>query len=163
MIARSDFPPFAAAVPRPAQGMAAAPRCTTRATPPPEKPAEERPLPGDAASVRPTAANVARELVLVEHAPDRREKSRQFASERSIVSRGVGKHAQLLADEIVERVFRAESAFDRPCGAALLDPDLLEPHDEAASTARRRAASTHKTVFDDAARDPACHAPTAAT
>ena len=41
---------------------------------------------------------------------------------------GVCKRLQLLADEIVERVLHPKAPLDRPCGAALLDPDLLETH-----------------------------------
>src|SRR5438132_3533146 len=74
-------------------------------------------------------ADIAGELVLVEHSPNRREESRELERERGVVAGGGGQHPQLLADEIVERVLHSEAALDRPSGAALLDPDLLEVHD----------------------------------
>ena len=71
---------------------------------------------------------VADELILVEHAPNRRRKTRQLAREPGIMPGGVRKRPQFLANEIVERVLDSEAPLDRPRGAALLDPDFLEPH-----------------------------------
>jgi hypothetical protein len=84
-----------------------------------ELPAHDRLLHGD----------IAGELVLVEHSPNRCDESRQLARERGVVSGGARKHPQFLGNEIVERVLHPEASLDRPRSAALLDPDLLEAHD----------------------------------
>src|SRR5688572_19285024 len=72
--------------------------------------------------------DIAGELVLVEYSPDRRKEPRQLARERGVVPGGTGKHPQFLAHKIIERALRTEAALDRPRGAALLDPNLLEAH-----------------------------------
>src|SRR5262245_3026673 len=87
-----------------------------------EKPAETLAHP------RPLTGDVAGELVLVEHAPEGGEESRQLAGERGVMFSGVCKRRQLLADEIVERISRAEVSLDALGRTALLDPDFFETH-----------------------------------
>src|SRR5688572_20910009 len=85
-------------------------------------------LPERLPRARLAAGSVAGNLILIEDAIDRGKKPRQVRSERIVELRGLSVGKELLANQIIERAGGAETALDSPCRAALLNPDLFEPH-----------------------------------
>src|SRR5436190_442664 len=78
---------------------------------------------------RPSRGDIAGDFVLVEHAPDGRQESRELFGELWVVLSRRSKRDQLFADQVVERALRAKPALDPLCRSALLHPNLLELHE----------------------------------
>lgn len=78
----------------------------------------------------PSGGDIAGDFVLVEHAPDGRQESRELFGELGVVLSHRSKRHELFADQVVESTLRAKAALDPLCRSALLRPDLLEPHAE---------------------------------
>src|SRR5262249_32740283 len=90
-----------------------------------------------------SADDVARNLVFVERPPDCSQELWQFSRECWMIAGGIRERDQLLADQVIERTPRAESPLDRLRGAALLNPNLLEPHVRTIACHRRREQYSH--------------------
>jgi hypothetical protein len=81
------------------------------------------------------------DFVLVEHAPDGGQESRQLFSELGMALGHLGKRHELFADQVIESTLRAKAALDPLCRPALLDPDLLKLHAETIALETRGAQS----------------------
>jgi hypothetical protein len=71
---------------------------------------------------------IAAEFIGVENLPHCRLKARELGSKIRILIRCPGEGWQLLADQIVQRVFDAETLTNRGRNRALLLPDLVKVH-----------------------------------
>ena len=58
-----------------------------------------------------SGGDIAGDFVLVEHAPDGRQKSRELFGELGVVFSHRSKRDELFADQVVESTLRAEAAF----------------------------------------------------
>ncbi len=78
----------------------------------------------------PSGEDIAGDFVLVEHAPDGRQESRELFGELGVVLSHRSKRDEFFADQAVESTLRTKAALDPLCRSALIRPDLLEPHAE---------------------------------
>jgi hypothetical protein len=76
---------------------------------------------GDSSCSGSSRGDIADDFVLVEHAPDRRQESRELVGELGMVLGRLGKRDELFADQVVERTFRVEAALD-PLGRSSTAP-----------------------------------------
>src|ERR1700746_2798086 len=74
------------------------------------------------------AGYIAAEFIGVENLSHSRLKARELGSKIRILIRCPGEGWQLLADQIVQRVFDAETLTNRGRNRALLLPDLVKVH-----------------------------------